>query len=113
MLMANIEAISNREDWTDQVQIFEDNEVVDITGATIVLAVREKTSKTNKLLAQTGDGVTIDDGANGLFSFSFPVASMRGMNASIAYEVGCTVELNGVTKQLFIGTVSVLDGIVP
>ena len=38
---------------------------------------------------------------------------MHGLDASKQYKVGCTINLNGVTKQFFTGSVPVIDGIVP
>jgi hypothetical protein len=113
MLQGVIEAVSNREDWYDQVEVRDDDgELVDLTGATIVFAVREKGSNTVKLLARTADA-TITIPSTGVFQFTFSSTQMRGLVASRAYEVGCTVTHNGVLKQLFTATVPVIDGIVP
>ena len=115
MLQAVIEPISNREDWIEvcEVRDYESNELVDLTGAAIVMAVRDKTSKVQVLNASTDDGTIIIQGL-GTFRWQFPLSSMRGIAVSRSYEVGCTIQLNGgPTQQFFIGTVNVLDGIVP
>ena len=113
MLQAVFEPVSNREDWIDQCEVRDDNNaLVNLTGATIVIAVRDRTTKGNLLNAKTADGTIVIQGI-GIFQFTFTVSQMRGLDASKSYEVGCTILLNGVTQQFFIGTVSVLDGIVP
>jgi len=113
MLQAVFEPVSNREDWVEQCEVRdENNALVDLTGAVIVMAVRDRSTKTNLLNAKTADNTIVIQGP-GLFQFTFPVSQMRGLDASKAYDIGCTIQLNGVTQQFFIGSVSVLDGIVP
>jgi hypothetical protein len=113
MLQATMEPVSNREDWVQQCEVRDEaNDLVDLTGAVIVLAVRERKSQVQVLLAQTADS-TIVVQALGIFQFTFTVAQMRGLDASRAYDLGCTILLNSVTSQFFIGSVPVLDGIVP
>jgi len=109
-----IEPVSNRADWIDQVEVRDDDTdaLVDLTGAVIVLAVRDRKAQQQRLLAQTGDSSIVIVGT-GVFQFTFPVSAMRGMDVSRAYDVGCTIQLGGVTQQFFIGSVNVLDGIVP
>jgi len=41
-----------------------------------------------------------------------PVETMHGICAE-TYDVGLTVRINGSTRQLAIGTIAVLDGVVP
>jgi hypothetical protein len=107
----NFEAISNREDWIDTFEVRDtNNALVDLSAATIVLSVRDKTSKRTLLHATVGSGITLPQ--LGQFTFSFPVDQMRQLNASVAYEVGCTIKTNSRTQQYFTGTVPVLDGIV-
>jgi hypothetical protein len=105
------ESVSNREQWSDTVEVRRDGTLVDLSAATIVLAVRSKQSKSILMTAQTSDS-TITIESLGVFVFTFLVSRMRELDASIAYEVGCTLEIGGVVEQLFIGNISVLDGIV-
>lgn len=113
MLESHFEPVSNREDWVEQVEVrSEAGVLVDLSTAVIVMAVRERQSKQQKLLAQTSDSTITIDGV-GFFTFTFPVSQMRGLDASKTYEIGCTIKLNGATQQFFIGTVPVIDGIVP
>jgi hypothetical protein len=113
MLQATMEPVSNREDWVQQCEVRdENNDLIDLSSAVIVLAVRDRKSKVQVLLAQTSDS-TIVIQATGVFQFTFTESQMRGLDASRAYDLGCTLQLNGTTSQFFIGSVPVLDGIVP
>src|SRR5262245_66530786 len=113
MLQAVIEPVSNREDWIDQCEVRdENNALVNLTGAVIVIAVRDPTTKSNVLKADTASG-SITLPALGIFQFTFPLAQMHGLVASRSYEVGCTIKLGSITRQFFIGSVNVLDGVVP
>ena len=114
MLHAVIDPVSNRADWIDQCEVRddEDGQLIDLTGAVIVLAVRDRLSMANVMLAQTSDGSIVVQGM-GVFGFTFPLSKMRALVGSRAYDVACTVQLNGITQQFFLGSVNVLDGIVP
>jgi hypothetical protein len=113
MLNAILDPVSNRQDWIDTVEVYDDNEnLVDLTGATIVMAVRDPKNHAQYMIAQTSDG-TITIVSVGVFQFQFPLGLMRGFDLQRTFEVGCTILLNGITQQLYIGSVSVMDGIVP
>lgn len=113
MQTVQFEPVSNREDWIQQCKVFDTSGALsDLTGALIVLTVRERQTEVVKLQAQTSDGSIVIQGI-GIFQFTFPSASMHGLDASKQYKVGCTINLNGVTKQFFTGSVPVIDGIVP
>lgn len=110
---ASFEAVTNREDWVQQIAVYDDaGALVDLTGASIIVAVYERRTNANVLLASTDAGNVVIDGP-GVFKFTFPVTQMRGLDASRAYDLGCTVAINGETKQLLRASVPVLDGFVP
>jgi hypothetical protein len=112
MIQVVFEPVSDREDWIDTCEVRDQSDVlVDLSAATIVLAVKDKTSKRVLLTASTTNG-KIAIVSTGIFTFTFTKAEMRGLNASIAYDVGCTIELNSVTRQFFTGKVPVIHGIV-
>jgi len=111
MQQVTFEPISNRETWSDTVEVRRDGTLIDLSAATILLQVRSKQSKSILLSARSSDG-TITIESLGVFVFTFSHPQMRALDASIAYEVGCTIEIAGVAEQLFIGNISVLDGIV-
>lgn len=113
MLQVIFEPVSNRADWVDQVEVRDGDtdDLVDLSAATIVLAVRDPSTKMVLLTAQTSNGTITIDGL-GVFGFTFTVSQMRGLDAGKRYEVGCTIKIGGVTQQFFTGSVSVLEGIV-
>jgi len=113
MLQVTFQPVSNRADWIDQIEVRDQNDqLVNLTGATITIGVRDPKTKAALLNSKTGDGTLVLQGT-GVFQFTFSASKMRGLDASKQYEVGCTILLSGVTQQFFIGTVGVLDGIVP
>lgn len=112
MYIGNLDPVSNREDWTGTIGATDlDNLPVDITGASIDFEVRDRTTKVQSLAASVGHGITITNGTDGIFEWSFTALQMGGL-CPMTYEVGITLTLNGGITQLFIGTVPVLDGIV-
>lgn len=111
MLLVTLEPISNREDWIDQCEVLDqDDAAVDLTTATIVLAVRNSKTKAITLTASTANG-SITLVSTGIFQFAFTLNQTRSLCAE-TYDVGCTINLNSVTQQFFIGTIAVLDGVV-
>jgi hypothetical protein len=111
MYLGTLQPVSNKATWVETVEVRDDdNEPLDITSATIVVAVRNKKSKRVELTAETGNGVTLP-GDTGVFQFTFSVDQMGGLCPE-TYDVGVTIEIDDVTTQLFIGTVAVLDGVV-
>ena len=113
MLQVNFEPVSNREQWSDTIEVRRNGALVDLSAATIVFSVRDKNSLRVMLNATTANGA-IEIESTGVFNFTFSVAQMRNMNASVAYEVGCTIDVlsDGAVEQFLIGKISILDGIV-
>jgi hypothetical protein len=107
--------VSNRETWSDTVELHsdQDDSLVDLSTATIVLSLRDKRSLRTLLTARVGSGIAIE--SLGVFVFTFTVQQMRTLDASIAYELGCTCDLDSTgtdVQQVFIGKLSVIDGVV-
>lgn len=97
-------AVSTREDYSESWQALDDDgTAIDLTGATIVYELRDPLSR-----SATAATVTIDTTT---FTAEIPIATMRGLCPK-DYEVGCTIEIDDVTTQFFIGTVPVVDGVV-
>lgn len=113
MYIAILEPVSTREDWTIPVEVTEpdSNDPIDITGASITLGVRHIKTKAQVLSATVGSGITITNGALGLFQWSFDNSTMGGVTPG-TYEVGLIITIGSVTTQLLIGTVPILDGVV-
>jgi hypothetical protein len=108
-----LEPISNREIWVDQVEVRDSsNTLVDLSLATIVLSVREPKGK-RIILTATTDDATITILSLGIFQWAFTLAQTRNLCVE-TYELGCTIDIDSATGpvQFFVGTVSVVDGIV-
>lgn len=113
-LMFNVifQPISNREVWQDQFEVLDqDNALVDLSSAVIVLSVGEPKTGRITLTASTDDA-TITIVSTGIFIWTFTLEQTRTLCLE-SYNVGCTIDLgDGLTHQLFVGTISVIDGVV-
>lgn len=97
-------AVTTREDYSDSWQALDDDgTAIDLTGATIVYELRDPATCTR--IAAT---VTIETTT---FTAEIPVATMRGLCPK-DHDVGCTIEIDDVTTQFFIGTIPIVDGVV-
>lgn len=97
--------VSNREDYSESWQALDENgTAINLTGATIVYQIRHPTSKVTTTATVVISTTT--------FTATIPVATMRGLDPA-EYEIGCTILLSGVTTQFFVGTIPILDGVVP
>jgi hypothetical protein len=112
MYVGSLEAISNRETWTDQAEVVDESDVaVDLSAAAIVVAVRDQQSRRVVLTATTGNGKVTLPGAN-VFQWTFGPEDTRQLGVG-TYDVGITVSIDGAVTQLMTGEISVVDGVVP
>lgn len=111
ILTGDLEPISNRADWRVTIELTDDaGAFIDLTGAAIKLSARDKFG-CPRLTGDETDGHIVINGP-GTFTFAFPASELTSICAG-QYSVGITVKLaSGVTHQIIIGTVSVLDGVV-
>ena len=116
MIIANLPPQSNRADWIECIEFKDDdanqdgeNELIDLTGSTIVITVRDEDG-CQVLNASTTDG-SIVIVSLGLAEYTFPRSSMTNLRPD-TYEVGGTLERGGETMQFLIGTVPIVDGVV-
>ena len=111
MYAGTLKAATNRADWQDGFKLLDaTGAVVDLTGAEVTLTLADRETKRAKLTIKTSDYVTVD--ANGVIRWNVPVENMRSLCAE-TYDLGMVLKINGATKQLIVGRVPVLDGIVP
>jgi hypothetical protein len=107
-----LDPISNRTGWLLDVAL-EDADAggpVDIAGASVVVEVRDPQTGAVALTATTGNGrIAIVD--TGVFRLDVPPGETQRLCAA-TYQVGAIITLNGESRQLIIGTLPVLDGIV-
>lgn len=116
MYTGALAAVSNRETWTFTVFLtdFDTDVVIDLTGASIDLAVKEQRTSTSLITGSTSDGkiVISTPATGGSFVVTFPPSDMANLSAGM-YDVGVRVQVAaGTTYQLLVATLPVVDGIV-
>lgn len=95
----------------------EDNSGIDITSATIVVSVRDPEGDNKgyqRLYGTTANGIITfpDPTDTSKFRWTFPRASMATLCAG-DYDIGITIEIDGVTTQASEGKLYITDGVVP
>lgn len=101
---------SNRETFSESWQAIEDGEPLNLTGASIVFSVRDKVSDEEVLSGTTSGGeITI---TTTTVTVDFTADDMSGLDPK-EYNVGMTIELLSSTTQFFVGTLQIVDGVVP
>lgn len=109
MYTGSLGTTSNRETWSQAIDVVDENGAnVDISAATISLAVRKKGDGTPAMTASVGSGIVV---ATPRFTFTFTSDQMRDLSAG-NYDVGCVVTIAGTATQLIIGEITVKDGVV-
>jgi hypothetical protein len=104
MFTGSLPAASNRADWSEVFEIFDDEtgDQIDLSAATIVFELRESGCRIQAT-------ITLVD--TGKFTASFTRDQLNRL-CSGTYSVGCTITRNDIITQEFIGTLAVLDGVV-
>lgn len=114
---------SNRADWVDVVEVRgPDKELMDLSTATeIVVQVAPKQygeyggyseqSYAAPMLTATLSNGKVAHVELGKFEFSFTKGEMRGICGGV-YDVEITVEKDGRTTSVFLGTVPIREGVV-
>lgn len=113
MYIGNIAAASNREDYGfDATLSTRAGLPVDLTGSTIVVAIREPGHVLPALSFTNGAGVTLTAPTAGSFALDISRADMTKLLAG-SFDIGVTVKLaTGRTFQLIAGSLPVVDGVV-
>ncbi len=107
-----LDPISNKTGWLADFELDDagTGAALDLAGASIVMEVRDPATGCIVLSATTGNGkIIIVD--TGVFRVNVPASETQTVRAG-TYEVGAALTLNGESRQLIIGTLPVLDGIV-
>lgn len=113
MYEATLQPISNREDWIGTVELIDNdtNEpVIDIAGYDMTLEVRDRFTRC-VVLSATSDNGKVTTSSDSVIEWHFPLSDMQGVCAA-SYHVGITISRDGLTSQLLIGVLPVLDGVV-
>ena len=103
-------SVTNSADWKTQFQFTdgETGDLLDFTGATIKLAVKDADG-CQRLTASTDDG-KIAIISTGLFELDIPASEMQCLCPG-SYQVGGVYSLNDETISLFTGTLSITNGV--
>lgn len=116
MYTGSIAATSNRVAWTAIGELVDPdtNDFVDLTGATIEVAIRARPSNSQSpptLVATIANGKLAVIGT-GQFQWTFPRSDMATLFAG-DYDVGVRIVLADLSDhQLFAGLLPVVDGVV-
>jgi len=109
MLRIQFPEISNRETWSETLALSEDGAPLpDIASCSFSFALRVQGTATPVIEGTEADLLTVDP-AESTVSWAI---DMRGQGAGY-YDVGLTVERAGRITQILVGTIEVLDGVVP
>jgi hypothetical protein len=116
MFTGNLEATSNAADWIDTFECVDSvtSAAKDLTGASILLAVRPTEQSSLVLEGSLTDGHISITGAatDGIFKIRFPKSEMLPLAPGF-YDCGITITFaDGTTEQIFAGQLPVIDGIV-
>lgn len=113
MFTGALNPASNKATWSVLYELIDTDtdEAIDLSGATeITVQVRDQRNCSPVLSGSLSGGeIAIVD--TGIFQWTFTASQMSALCAN-TYEVGCTVEQNGQTAQILIGTLPVLDGVI-
>jgi len=124
MYEGTLSTISNRQSWSDSVELrdTDTNGLIDISTATeIVVQIAPRGSvssngygdiaSTSPLLTATLANGKVQHVQTGIFQFAFTKSDMRGLCGGI-YDVEITIEKDGETESLILGTVPIREGVV-
>lgn len=102
--------ITNRADWVQTFDLIDDDTgevITDLDDVTIRFQVRDDGQQV--LSASTADG-TISTYPTGIIEIRFTAAQMSALCPG-TYQVGMTVERDGIIEQELVGTLPVIEGV--
>ena len=111
LITGSFPPVSNAADFLCDIEVVDDetDDVIDISAATITVAIHQDGSPV--LTATTGNGkITLP--ADGTFRFTFTADEMGGLCAT-TYRIGVMIELDDVKYQLLLADLPVIEGIGP
>lgn len=112
MFTGTLDPASNRADWQFAIELVDlDGNDLNLSGATINIAIRTQGQILPLLTGSTSDGHIFITGL-GNFNVSFSPAEMRILNPG-SYDVGLTAKFaSGITYQILANaTLPVIDGV--
>lgn len=102
--------ISNRADWVQTFDLIDDDTgevITDLDDVTVRFQVRDDGRQA--LTATTADG-TVSTYPTGIIEVRFTASQMAALCPG-TYEVGMTIERNGIVEQELIGSLPVFEGV--
>ena len=116
MYTGTLAAASNKADWKFTISLVDPDtgDVVNLTGATVKLSVRDQNSRSTILSGSTIDGkITLSNPTGGECLVWFTPTDMGVFTCAGSFDVGVTVLLStGLTYQLIAGQLPVIDGVI-
>jgi hypothetical protein len=112
MYTGALPAVSNRETWSLAITVTDDTgAAINLTGATIVIGVREPEALSPFITYTSGDGkLVVTDAVNGVFALNANLDQATFPPGQ--YEVGVILKLaSGVRRTLVVATLPVVDGV--
>src|SRR5262245_29567030 len=100
MYSGSLAPTSNREDWQEAITLTDEDsgDLIDISGCTITMTVRDLKNKCVVLTGSTTNGeITLPE--DGTFLWDFPAEAM-GALCQAEYEVGVRITQDDRTAQL-------------
>lgn len=110
MNQTNFRRISNRADWSETIELIDDDTgevITDLDDVIVRVQVREGCRPV--LTAETGDE-TVVVSSFGTITWTFPASRLSNICPG-TYEVGITIERNGSVEQELIGSLPVYEGV--
>jgi hypothetical protein len=111
MYTGSLPPVSNAETWQDARRLIDsetgDNIIID--DCNVTLTVKEQNNG-RAVLTGSSDGGEITFPEEGVFMWEFSVDQMKAFCAG-TYDIGVRISRDGITRQLVIGTLTILDGI--
>lgn len=101
---------TNNADWRTQFQFTdaETGDLIDFTGATIEVEVRDFDG-CQRIEASTDNGLITIQGT-GIFEVDIPATTMAGLCPG-TYQIGGVYSLNDETISLFTGSLAIVSGV--
>lgn len=114
MFIGSLTAASNQADWTGDGELIDEatGDAISLSAVDeIKIVIRDACSQAAKVtLTYTGGDIILTD-SNTKFQWTVLASSMGALDPK-TYDVGCIIEQDAQTVQVFICKLAVIDGIV-
>lgn len=111
MMKTQFPRASNRADWSETLELIDDDTgevITDLTGVVIRVQVA---ARCNRYLSAVTSDSHVTTSAFGTVTWTFPASEMSTLTPD-TYDVGITLERDGAIEQELIGVLPVYEGVV-